>query len=340
VGGAGVTNGAMQKRIFGKTGQGVGELGLGTWQIGGNWGDVTMADAKATLQAAYEGGVTFFDTADVYGGGRSETIIGEFLRETPSAAKEVFVATKLGRSGDPGGVANYTREAVRRHTELSLQRLQLETLDLTQLHCVPTEELKRGELFGWLDELVAEGKIKAYGASVESMDEARFCVEDGRVTALQIIFNVLRQKPVVALFEKAKAANVALIVRLPLASGLLGGKMTLATQFAADDHRNFNRDGAAFNVGETFSGLPYVKGLALIEALRPLVPAGMTMAEFALRWILDHEAVSVIIPGARNSDQVGRNLKAAELPPLGAELHAKLAEFYGKQVSAHIRGPY
>ncbi len=331
---------AMQKRNFGKTGRTVGEMGLGTWQIGGNWGDVTVADAKATLQAAYDGGVTFFDTADVYGGGRSETIIGEFLRETPGAAKDVFVATKLGRSGDPGWPENFTRSAVRQHTELSLQRLQVDALDLTQLHCVPTDELKKGELFGWLDELVAEGKIKAYGASVESMEEALLCVEDGRVTSLQIIFNVLRQKPVTALFAKAKAANVALIVRLPLASGLLGGKMTATTQFAADDHRNFNRDGAAFNVGETFSGLPYSKGLELIDALRPLVPTGMTMADFALRWILDHDAVSVIIPGARNPDQVARNLQAAELAPLGSDMHAKLAEFYATEVSAHIRGPY
>lgn len=332
--------GVMQKRILGKSGRAVGEMGLGTWQIGGNWGDVTLEEAKATLRAAYEGGVTFFDTADVYGGGRSESIIGEFLREVPAAGDEVLVATKLGRRGDPGWPQNFTRKVVRQHTEDSLQRLQKERVDLTQLHCVPPEVLKQGEVFGWLDELVAEGKLGGYGASVESMDEALDCIADGRVTSLQIIFNVLRQKPVKVLFDQAKAANVALIVRLPLASGLLGGKMNANTKFAAEDHRNFNRDGAAFNVGETFSGLPFEKGLELVEALRPMVPEGMTMAEFSLRWILDHEAVSVIIPGARNPAQVQRNLRAAELPALGEALHKKLAAFYAEAVTAHIRGPY
>jgi aryl-alcohol dehydrogenase-like predicted oxidoreductase len=198
----------------------------------------------------------------------------------------------------------------------------------------------RGEMLGWLDELVDEGKIKAFGASVESMEEALFCVEDGRVSSLQIIFNVLRQKPIDVLFDKALAAQVALIVRLPLASGLLGGKMSKYTTFSADDHRNFNRDGQAFNVGETFGGLPFDVGLEIIEALRPLVPEGMSMPEFALRWILDHQAVSVIIPGARNPAQVQSNLKAAELPPLGEDLHAKLRAFYDRHVANQIRGPY
>lgn len=330
----------MNTRIFGRAGRKVGEVGLGTWQIGGNWGDVTEADAKATLRAAYDGGVTFFDTADVYGGGRSETIIGEFLKEVPAAADDVFVATKLGRRSDPGWPQNFTREVVRQHTEDSLQRLQKDRVDLTQLHCVPPEVLRQGEVFGWLDELVEEGKLGGYGASVESMDEAFDCIADGRVTSLQIIFNVLRQKPIDVLFDQALAAKVALIVRLPLASGLLGGKMNANTQFAADDHRSFNRDGAAFNVGETFSGLPFEKGLEVIETLRPMVPEGMTMADFSLRWILDHDAVSVIIPGARNPDQVTRNLRATELPELGEAIHAKLAAFYADDVAAHIRGLY
>ncbi|MCF3651588.1 aldo/keto reductase [Synoicihabitans lomoniglobus] len=330
----------MQQRSLGKTGRAVGEIGLGTWQLGANWGDVSEEDAIATLQAAVSGGVNFLDTADVYGAGRSETIIGEFLSDHCDDPDEIFVATKLGRGSEPGGAENFTRAAVRQHTEDSLERLGVDALDLTQLHCVPTEVLKQGELLGWLDELKTEGKIKAFGASVESMDEALFCIEDGRVASLQIIFNVLRQKPVATLFEQAKAANVGLIVRLPLASGLLGGKMSKYTTFAADDHRNFNRDGQAFNVGETFSGLPFETGLELIEDLRPLVPEGMTMAQMALRWILDHDAVSAIIPGARNPEQVAANLSVAELPPLGAELHAKLAEFYANQVAAHIRGPY
>lgn len=330
----------MQTRPFGKTGRDVGEIGLGTWQLGANWGDVSEADAIATMQAAYDGGVTFFDTADVYGAGRSEARIGKFLAETPDAEDDIFVATKLGRGSEPGWPANFTREAVRLHTEESLERLGVDALDLTQLHCVPTEVLKAGELFGWLDELKAEGKLKAYGASVESMDEALFCVEDGRCASLQIIFNVLRQKPIAALFERAAAARVALIVRLPLASGLLGGKMSKYTTFAADDHRNFNRDGQAFNVGETFSGLPFETGLEIVEQLRPLVPEGMTMAEFALRWCLDHDAVSVLIPGARNPEKVAGNLRAATLPPLGEDLHAKLTDFYAAHIAGHIRGPY
>lgn len=330
----------MQTRPLGKTGRKVGEIGLGTWQLGANWGDVTEEEALATLRAAYEGGVTFFDTADVYGAGRSESIIGEFLAETDGAEDEVFVATKLGRGSEPGWPANFTRAAVRQHTEESLERLGVDALDLTQLHCVPTDVLKRGELFGWLDELVDDGLIKAYGASVESMEEALFCLDDGRVASLQIIFNVLRQKPADVLFARAQAANVALIVRLPLASGLLAGKMSKYTHFAPDDHRNFNRDGQAFNVGETFSGLEFETGLEIIEALRPYVPTGLTMAEFALRWILDHEAVSVIIPGARNPTQVAANLRVADLPALSPELQAGLRTFYERNVARQIRGPY
>lgn len=330
----------MNTRTFGRTGRSVGEVGLGTWQIGGNWGDVAEADAIATLQAAYDGGVTFFDTADVYGAGLSEERIGRFLQATPGSRESVFVATKLGRGGDPGWPENFTRAAVRQHTEASLKRLQMDSVDLTQLHCVPPDELRKGELFGWLDELVVEGKLKAYGASVESMEEALICIEDGRCTSLQIIFNALRQKPIDVLFNKAQVANVALIVRLPLASGLLGGKMSAARAFAEDDHRNFNRDGAAFNVGETFSGLTFTKGLEVIEAIRPLVPEGISMAEMALRWCLDHEAVSVLIPGARNPAQVESNITASALPPLSPELHEQLRTIYREQVAEHIRGVY
>jgi aryl-alcohol dehydrogenase-like predicted oxidoreductase len=327
----------MHTRILGKTERSVGEIGLGTWQLGGNWGNVTEADALATLRAAVDQGVNFLDTADVYGDGRSETIIGKFLKETKAP---LFVATKLGRSGVPGWPKNFTREAVRQHTEASLQRLGVQALDLTQLHCVPSEILKRGEMLGWLGELKQEGKIKAYGASVESMDEAAWCAEQPGVAALQIIFNIFRQKPIEALFEKAKKNRVGLIVRLPLASGLLGGRMTKATRFSADDHRNFNRDGQAFNVGETFAGLPFEKGVELAEAVKGFVPAGQTVAEFSLRWILDHDAVSVVIPGARNADQVKANVRPSALPPLGSELHQKLADFYRREVSASIRGPY
>ena len=327
----------MHTRTFGPTGRSVGEIGLGTWQLGGGWGDVTEETAQATLRAAYESGVTFFDTADVYGAGLSETRIGRFLRETPGARERIFVATKLGRLNWPNG---FTRDQVRGFTEASLKRLGVDALDLSQLHCVPTEVLKRGEMLGWLEELKREGKIKAYGASVESMDEADFCVNHGGVASLQIIFNIFRQKPIHTLFADAREKNVALIVRLPLASGLLAGKMTRQTAFAANDHRLFNRDGQQFNVGETFAGLPYEKGVDLADALKSHVPAGWTLADWALRWCLDFEEVSVLIPGARNAEQARANVRAASLPPLGAEAHAKLAAFYGREVAAHIRGPY
>ena len=339
--GAGNTCGHMNTRVFGKTGRSVSEIGLGTWQLGANWGEVTDEVALATLRAAYAAGVTFYDTADVYGDGRSERLIGKFLKEIGVAkASGLFVATKLGRRGDPGWPENFSRAAVRKHTEDSLVRLGVEALDLTQFHCVPPEVLKRGELFGWLEELKKEGKIKAYGASVEAMEEALWCVEQPGCTALQIIFNVFRQKPIATLFEAAKKKNVALIVRLPLASGLLGGKMSAATKFDATDHRNFNRDGQHFNVGETFAGLPFAKGVELADKLKAQVPAGWSMADWALRWILDFDAVSVIIPGAKNPAQATGNTKAASLPRLSAEQHAQLAEFYTREVAGFIRGPY
>ncbi len=327
----------MNKRNFGNTGIQVGEVGIGTWQLGTDWGEVTDAAALATLRAAHEAGVDFFDTADVYGAGRSETLIGRFLKETGA---KVFVASKLGRGGDPGWPGNFTREAVRRHTEASLRRLGLETLDLMQLHCVPFEELRRGELFGWLRELRTEGKIRAFGASVESMEEALWCVRQDGCVALQIIFNLFRQKPIATLFPEAQARGVACIVRLPLASGLLTGKFTKATRFAAGDHRTYNRDGASFNVGETFAGLPFERGVELADALKPLVPSGLTLTAMALRWCLDFEAVSVVIPGAKNPEQARANARVSALAPLPRELHAQLADFYGREVHAHIRGPY
>jgi len=329
----------MRSRIFGKTGRLVSEVGLGTWQIGGNWGDVTDETALATLRAAYEAGTDFFDTADVYGDGRSEKLIGRFLRDS-GARDKVFIATKLGRRGDPGWPGNFTREVVRKHTEDSLRRLGVEALDLTQFHCVPPEVLMRGELFAWTEELKREGKIRSYGASVEAMDEALWCCSQPGCSSLQIIFNIFRQKPVHVLFDIARRSGVALLVRLPLASGLLGGRMTKSTTFSADDHRNFNRNGESFNVGETFAGLPFEKGVDLTDALRPAVPTGVTMAEMALRWCLDFEAVSVIIPGARNAVQARDNARTSNLAPLSRELHVKLTSHYEREVASHIRGPY
>ncbi len=328
----------MHKRPFNNSGANVSEVGLGCWQLGGNeWGDISDDTALATLQAAYDAGVTFFDTADIYGLGRSETLIGQFLRERVKR-DDIFIASKLGRRyGYPDG---YSYEQFASNTEDSLKRLGIETLDLTQLHCIPMRWMQRDEPWEWLARLQQQGKIKAFGASVESMDEALVCLEKPGLASLQIIFNIFRQKPIDVLFEKAKAKNVALIIRLPIASGLLSGKMTKGQTFAAKDHRQFNRDGQAFNVGETFAGLPFELGVDLADELKQYVPAGMTMAQFALRWILDHDAVTTVIPGASRPQQAADNAAASDLPPLGDELHARLRTFYRDKVAAHIRGPY
>lgn len=327
----------MKQRTFGATGRTVGEVGLGTWQLGAGWGDVSDETALDTLRAAVEAGTTLFDTADVYGDGRSETLIGKFLRETRAP---LYVATKLGRFNPPGWPENFTRAAIRAHTEASLRRLGVEAIDLTQLHCIPFDVLKRGEVFEHLRELKREGKIRDFGVSVESMDEALHCVQQDGVAALQIIFNLFRQKPAHVLFAEARKRNVGLLVRLPLASGLLGGKMAKTTRFAENDHRSFNRDGQAFNVGETFAGLPFETGVDLADALKPMVPAGLTLAEMALRWCLDFEAVGAIIPGAKNPEQARANARASSAPPLSKDLHAQLATFYAREVAPHIRGPY
>ncbi|HEY5039262.1 MAG TPA: aldo/keto reductase [bacterium] len=327
----------MKKRKFGKTGTLVSEVGLGTWQFGGDWGEVTEGDALKTLRAAVESGINFFDTADVYGAGRSESLIGKFLKESKA---KVFVATKLIRFSKPGWPQNFSWDAIRQHTEASLQRLGVPELDLTQLHCAPFDILKKGEVFLWLEKLKKEGKIKDWGASVESMEEALFCLEQDGLASLQIIFNIFRQKPIDVLFEKAKAKGVSLIVRLPLASGLLGGKYKKDTKFPPQDHRTYNRDGQAFNVGETFAGLPFERGVELADKLNSMVPPGMTLSQMANRWCLDFDAVTTIIPGAKNPAQAVENAKASDLKPLSDELHLKLKEFYDREVKAFIRGSY
>ncbi len=327
----------MQYRAFGKTDITVSEVGLGCWQLGGDcWGQVDDARAQQILQTALDGGVNFFDTADVYGGGTSEQRVGRFVRQ---CGKRVFVATKLGRGGGlwPN---HYDYDHLRRATESSLKNLGVETIDLTQLHCIPTEVLRQGEVFDGLRRLRQEGKIRYFGASVESVEQALICLQHADLASLQVIFNIFRQKLIAELFEQALVRGVALIVRLPLASGLLSGKMTRSTAFAAGDHRNFNRDGAAFNVGETFAGLPFEKGVELADALKPLVPAGMTMAQMAMRWILDFSPVTVVIPGATKVEQVLSNNSASDLPPLGEALHHQLRDFYTARVAPHIRGPY
>lgn len=320
----------------------VTEVGLGCWQIGGGWGRPwDDATAQQIMRAAYDAGVRLFDTADVYGDGdaESERSVGRFLAALSAEQRAgVFVATKLGRNGlYPDG---YTRDSLRAATDASRKRLGVDTLDLTQLHCLPHAVLKRGEVFDWLREQRDAGLIAGFGASVESCEEGLTCLEQEGLSSLQVIFNVFRQKPLDELLPRAKAKGVAVIVRLPLASGLLTGKLTRATAFAEGDHRHFNRDGAAFNVGETFAGLPYDKGLELSEAALTHFPAGVPAPQAALRWILDHDAVTVVIPGASSPAQAQSNAAASERAPLGETVHAELAAFYREQVHAHIRGPY
>ena len=327
----------MKNRQFGSSDTQVSEIGLGTWQIGGSWGEVSEKEALEILRAAAQNGVNFFDTADVYGDGRSEKLIGQFLRDSD---EKIFVATKLGRGGDPGGPENFTLSAMRQHTQNSLGRLGVSSLDLTQLHCVPTEVLRDGEIFAHLRTLQSEGLIQRFGASVESNQEALICLQQDGLASLQIIFNIFRQKPIDELFKRAQEKGVAIIVRLPLASGLLSGKFDKNTQFAPDDHRNFNRDGDAFNVGETFAGLPFELGVELADQLKSRVPDTMTMAQMALRWILDFPAVTTIIPGASRVSQVQSNVSSSELAPLPETLHAELRDWYRDQVADNIRGPY
>jgi aryl-alcohol dehydrogenase-like predicted oxidoreductase len=327
----------MKKRTFDSAGVEVSEVGLGCWQLGGGeWGEVSDEQALAILRAAVESGVTFFDTADVYGNGRSESLIGKFLTQGP---KEVFVATKLGRMPDlyPD---KYTERGVGAAVEASLGRLGVDALDLIQLHCVPTEVMRRGEIFEWLRKLQTEGKIRNFGASVESMDEALLCVEQPGLASLQIIFNIFRQKPIATLFPKAMEKNIAIIVRLPLASGLLSGKFTKETKFGAKDHRSFNRDGQQFNVGETFAGIPFEKGVELAEGMKAFVPEGLNMVQLAQRWILDCEAVTVIIPGASSVKQAKQNAEVSDLPELPRELHERLESYYRAEIEPFIRGPY
>ncbi|MGA2065884.1 MAG: aldo/keto reductase [Thermoguttaceae bacterium] len=330
----------MHQRIFEQVGVEVSEIGLGTWQLGGTeWGEVSDRQALDTLRAAAEAGVTFLDTADIYGLGRSESLIGQFLHQRRQRDR-FFIATKLGQNPTPGWPENFTREWVFRHTEHSLRRLGIDVIDLSQTHCVPVEHLARYGVFEHLADLRRQGKIRSFGASVESLDDALWCLRQEGLASLQIIFNVFRQKPIDVLLARAKQQGVAIIVRLPLASGLLAGTITPRTQFGPRDHRSFNRDGQKFNVGETFAGLPLPKGIELADALKPLLPVGMTMSQFALRWCLDFAEVTTVIPGAKRAEQARQNAAASDLPPLSPDLHEQLRRFYHERVAAHIRGAY
>ena len=327
----------MDFRQFG--GASVSEVGLGCWQIGGDqWGDVPDADALDVLHASVEAGVTFLDTADVYGAGRSEELIGRFLKD--HTREKFFVASKFGRFPRPGWPGNFDPKTIREHTENSLRRLGVERLDLTQLHCLPMEQLKRAEVWDAVYALQQEGKIARFGASVESVAEADECLNQPGCESLQIIFNIFRQTPLIGgLLDRCAKQGVAVIVRLPLASGLLAGKYTAASTFGPNDHRTLNRNGEKFNVGETFAGLGFETGLEMVEKLKPLVPEGYTLPQLALRWCLDHPAVTTIIPGARNRAQAVANAAATELPPLPADTHAKLREFFVRDVKPAVRGP-
>jgi aryl-alcohol dehydrogenase-like predicted oxidoreductase len=319
----------MEPRILGRTGRSVGVVGLGAWQLGADWGEVSESDALAVLHAAADAGVTLIDTADVYGDGRSETLIGRFLRER--SGEQFTVATKMGRRV-PQVPEAYHAEAFRQWNDRSRANLGVDTLDLVQLHCPPTPVYDRDEVFDALDQLVTEKRISAYGVSVETCAEALAAIARPGVASVQIILNALRLKPLEEVLPAAAAAGVAIIARVPLASGLLSGRYGANTTFGADDHRTYNRRGEAFDVGETFSGVDYETGLEAVRRLRPLVPPDATMAQFALRWIIDQPGVSVVIPGARSPDQARANAGAADLAPLTPEARAEVARIYDELI--------
>ncbi|MEV0202580.1 aldo/keto reductase [Nonomuraea sp. NPDC050691] len=325
----------MEQRVLGRTGRHVGVVGLGAWQLGADWGDVPEDDALATLTAAADAGVTFVDTADVYGDGVSERLVGRFLKTRP--AGEVTVATKMGRRV-PQEPAAYTLDNFRAWTDRSRANLGVDVLDLVQLHCPPTPVYSSDEVFDALDTLVAEERIAAYGVSVETREEALRAIARPGVATVQIILNMLRLGPLEAVLPAARAAGVGIIARVPLASGLLSGKYDEHTTFAADDHRSYNRRGEAFDVGETFSGVDFATGLEAVRRLAPLVPEGATTAQFALRWIADQPGVSVVIPGARNPAQARANAAAAGLAPLPPETLRAVRDVYDDLIAPQVAG--
>jgi aryl-alcohol dehydrogenase-like predicted oxidoreductase len=309
----------MQYRDFGRTGWKVSEISFGAWAIGSAWGHVEDSESLAAMHKALDMGVNLIDTADVYGDGHSEQLIARLRKER---TEPFYVVTKAGRRLNPHTAAGYNKANLTAFVERSLKNLEVEALDLVQLHCPPTDTYYQQETFAALDDLVKEGKIKFYGVSVEKVEEALKAIEFQNVQSVQIIFYMFRLRPAERFFPEAKRRKVGILARVPLASGLLTGRMSRSTQFESDDHRNFNRHGESFDMGETFSGVDYDTGLAAVEEIRRLVPAGATMAQFALRWILMFDAVSCAIPGAKRPSQVEDNVRAAELPPLtDAQMH-------------------
>ena len=321
----------METRRLGRTGRDVGVVGLGAWQLGADWGAVDESDALGVLQAAIEGGVTFIDTADVYGDGRSERLVGQVLKSHDG----LTVATKMGRRVDQVP-ENYTLDNFRAWNDRSRQNLGVDTIDLVQLHCPPTPVYSNDEVFDALDSMVEEGRIAAYGVSVETCAEALTAIARPNVASVQIILNAFRLKPLDEVLPAAQAAGVGIIARVPLASGLLSGKYDEHTTFSADDHRTYNRHGEAFDVGETFSGVDFATGLEAVRRLMPWLPAGATTAQLALRWVVDQPGVSVVIPGARNAEQARANAAAADLAPVDAETSRALERIYDDRVREHV----
>ncbi|HKI69734.1 MAG TPA: aldo/keto reductase [Verrucomicrobiae bacterium] len=319
----------MEYRELGRTGWKVSAISFGAWAIGSAWGAVDDKESLAALHRALERGVNFFDTADVYGDGRSERLLAKLRKDR---SEKFYVATKAGRRLNPHVAEGYNQENLTAFVERSLKNLETDTLDLLQLHCPPTSVYYMPEVFGVLDDLVKAGKLRHYGVSVEKVEEALKAIEFANVQTVQIIFNIFRQRPSELFFGEAQRKRVGILARLPLSSGMLAGKLTRKSTFAPDDHRNFNRQGAAFDRGETFSGLDYETGLEAVEALRSFVPAGATMAQLALRWLLMFPAVTCAIPGAKRPAQVDENMAAADLPPLSGETMAKIRALYDERV--------
>ena len=319
----------MNYRELGRTGWKVSTISFGAWAIGSAWGNVDATESLRALHRAVDLGVNFIDTADVYGDGHSERLVAQLKRERD---EEIIVATKAGRRLDPHVDAGYNRENLTAFVDRSLRNLETERLDLLQLHCPPTESLYRPELFGILDDLVQQGKIRYYGVSVQKVEEALKAIEYPNVQTIQIIFNIFRQRPSDLFFREASRRNVGILARVPLSSGMLTGKLNSSSTFANDDHRNFNRQGKAFDRGETFSGVDYETGLAAVEELRKLLPEGMTMSQLALRWILMFDAVTCAIPGAKRPSQVEENVAAADLPALSDEVMQRVNAIYAARI--------
>jgi len=319
----------MQYREFGRTGWNVSDISFGAWAIGGTWGTVDDKESLAALHHAIDLGVNFIDTADVYGDGRSERLVAQLRKER---SETIYVATKAGRRLDPHIASGYNRKNLTAFIERSLKNLDTEALDLLQLHCPPTKVFYNPEVFGVLDDLVQAGKLRHYGVSVEKVEEALKAIEYPNVESVQIIFNIFRQRPAELFFEQAKKRKIAILARVPLASGLLTGKLTAKSTFEDDDHRKFNRHGEEFDRGETFSGVDYETGLAAVEELRKLVPDGWTMAQFALRWITMFDAVSCAIPGAKNPRQAEDNVRASDLPALAPDTMDAIRALYDERI--------